>query len=543
MLGESLYLFALVWLYITGSPPGSESEPIVDLGYAKYRGNRTYENVVSYLGLPYAQPPVGDLRFRAPVPLDYGADGRASAKDEVIDATEYPDFCIQGTTGSGDAGGAGSEDCLKVNVYTPKDAREGDKLPVLFYIHGGGYTYGNPAAFSLAHWVHQSPNVIIVSVYYRLGVFGFLAAPEFHDDKVLGDLNAGFLDQRLALIWVQNHISRFGGDPAKVTINGESAGGSSIELHLIANDEQGLFRAAIAQSIYRTPLPTPDEQRPLFYSFTMRVGCSHGNIAEQMACLRRADVSALARAQDATSASIDIWYKWFHPVIDYALFVDYPTQLIRLGAAARIPLIVGSTSNETLAAGHTVEDALSEFFPSMTRWDLADLLEHYHMDDFTSHDEYELTVTGESSIRCARTILAEAFSRNRRAWTYRYNQPNPSSGSDTVGHAAENWMMFQGVNTGPNGTFTSDDMDDTQKAFAQELIAYWLSFVRSGDPNAHKLDRSPDWLEYSTHERSRLVLQESPIESSLSGSAVEEESEDETGRCAAIADLARSQQA
>lgn len=110
----------------------------------------------------------------------------------------------------------------------------------------------------------------MVSVYYRLDAFGFLATPEFASGQ-LGDLNAGFLDQIEALRWVQNHISKFGGDPNQVTINGESAGGSSIELHLIASaGKENLFRGAIAQSVYRTPVPTPDQQTVSSFSSRIR---------------------------------------------------------------------------------------------------------------------------------------------------------------------------------------------------------------------------------------------------------------------------------
>lgn len=108
-------------------------------------------------------------------------------------------------------------------------------------------------------WVHQSPNVVIVSVYYRLDSFGFLTVPEFADTRN-GDFNAGFLDQVQALRWVQQNIASFGGDPKQVTINGESAGGSSVELHLVGDVKSSLFSGAIAQSVYRTPLPLPDQQ-------------------------------------------------------------------------------------------------------------------------------------------------------------------------------------------------------------------------------------------------------------------------------------------
>jgi len=119
--------------------------------------------------------------------------------------------------------------------------------------------YGNPRSFPFDHWVNQSPNIVIVSVYYRLSSFGFLATPAFRD-TVNGDFNAGFLDQLQALKWVKEHIRSFGGNPEKVTINGQSAGGSSVELHLVANEGERLFSQAIAQSVYRSPVPTPKQQ-------------------------------------------------------------------------------------------------------------------------------------------------------------------------------------------------------------------------------------------------------------------------------------------
>lgn len=201
--------------------------------------------------------------------------------------------------------------------------------------------YGNPANWPFDHWIQQSPNVVIVSVYYRLDAFGFLSHPSFsspaadfqstHSTASLGDLNAGFLDQIAALRWVKSYINFFGGDPDKVTINGESAGGSSVELHLVADTsvseggEGALFEQAIAQSVYRTPLPTPKQQQvlfklnlhskklwgtdddhctqPLFEFFASSAGCGTGDLASQMSCLRSASVSALARAQDNSTSS------------------------------------------------------------------------------------------------------------------------------------------------------------------------------------------------------------------------------------------------
>ncbi|KAL1743320.1 Alpha/Beta hydrolase protein [Schizophyllum fasciatum] len=541
MILATTLLLGLAGLHATRASPMQRREegPVVDLGYAKYRGNHTLPNTVSFLGVPYAQPPVGDLRFRAPAPLD--TTGGAT---EVVDATKYPDFCVQGPTGAGDTGGAGSEDCLKLNIYAPADAKEDSKLPVLVYIHGGGYIYGNPAAFPFEHWVELNPNVVIASVYYRLDSLGFLAAPEFADDSSLGDLNAGFLDQRAALQWVQEHISKFGGDPSQVTINGESAGGASVELHLVATGEEGLFHGAIAQSVYRSPLPTPDQQKPLFDEFAKEAGCEGEDVAAQLECLRAADVSTLAQAQYKATSAQDLKYRGFRPVLDSKIFTDYPTRQITSGNFAQVPLIVGATSNETLTGGATIQEALQSYFPALSDEDAKQIVALYPKESFSTEVEYTLTATGDPSVRCARTIMGEAFSQKVSAWTYRYNQRNPTTDSPLVNHAAENWMMFQGTNTGPNGTYALTPQSDVELAFVEELVAYWLSFVRTGDPNTHKLDRSPEWTKYTAGERARIVLQQGPEEDTeTSGTFVEVEGKEETERCELVGKLAEGEQA
>ncbi|KAI0050267.1 alpha/beta-hydrolase [Auriscalpium vulgare] len=511
---------------------------VVDVGYAKYLGNQSYPNSVAYLGVPYAEPPLGHLRFRAPVQLNTSRVA-ALAQGKAVDATQYPDFCIQGSTGNGDAGGAGSEDCLKVNVYTPAGAHKGSNLPVLVYIHGGGYYYGNPRNWPFDHWIHQSPNVVIVSVYYRLDSFGFLATPEL-TNSANGDLNAGFQDQIQALRWVKQYISTFGGNPSRVTINGESAGGSSVELHLVARETEQLFSGAIAQSVYRTPVPTPQQQVPLFEFYAASAGCGSGSVTDKLSCLRSASVSALARAQDSASfGSFTGAYNAFHPVIDGKVITEYPSLSVLQGNFRSVPLIVGATSNETLSGPATdIATPLKRFFPGLSNFSLQQFVEVYPVSDFGGDVVVQQEVaTGESELKCARTIMGEAWARRTSIFTYRYNQANPTGSNPTVvGHAAENWMMFLGTNTGVNGTTTFTPQNATQSAFAQELIAYWLSFVRSSDPNTFKLTHSPVWPLYTSGRKSRIVLQEVPAGSTAgSGSYVEAEPAKENARCHFVA--------
>ncbi|KAI0795490.1 alpha/beta-hydrolase [Abortiporus biennis] len=516
--------------------------PTVDVGYATYAGNLTYPNVVSYLGIPYAEPPVGESRFRSPVPLNTTRIQEA-ANGKPFDATSYPDFCIQSTTGAGDAGGAGSEDCLKVNIYSPLGAKKADKLPVLVYFHGGAYTYGNPGQWPFDHWVQQVPHVVIVSVYYRLGVYGFLAHPEFLSNSTLGDLNAGFQDQTEALRWVQKHISAFGGDPGRVTIDGDSAGGTVVALRMVVPHMEGLFHAGIAQSAWRPPTPTPAQQEPLFNFLSQQAGCSSGTLTEQMRCLRDADTSILSRAQDTPFNGS---YNAFHVVQEPNTVPDLLTTSLLQNRFRRLPLMVGSTSNETvhgLADSPSVAISLKSFYPQLSDEDLREYEQQYPITAFDNSTQQIQTATYESWFVCTRSIMGGAFSgQNVNTWSYRYNQPNPANGdAPLVDHQAENYIMFRGTNPGFNGTTTYTPLDPVQTAFSEELIAYWLSFVRTGDPNTYKLDRSPRWPGYETNGKNRIVLQQG-TDVAHSGSHVEQESSVESRRCAFVRSKSAAEQ-
>ncbi|KAH7903515.1 Carboxylesterase family-domain-containing protein, partial [Hygrophoropsis aurantiaca] len=239
------------------------SAPIVDLGYAQYQGALdTTTNITSFLSIRYAAPPLGDLRFQAPQPPLTAAG--------VQQATMNPDSCYQ--TGFGASNTApvsiygfnkrqsttptSSEDCLYLNVFVPGEmpaepAAPGTGLPVLVWIHGGGYVAGYAEEFDGADLVADSHNgVVTVVMQYRLGAFGFLSGNEV---KASGALNAGLLDQTFALQWVQDHIALFGGDASHVTIWGESAGAGSVLQHIVANGgntQPPLFSGAITSSTF-----------------------------------------------------------------------------------------------------------------------------------------------------------------------------------------------------------------------------------------------------------------------------------------------------
>ncbi|KAJ7195241.1 Alpha/Beta hydrolase protein [Mycena pura] len=279
----------------------------VDLGYAQYKGEvDTATNIAKFLGIRYAAAPIGDLRFRAPQPPVTVAG--------VQLATTPPNECFQAGTGQSPtnpfetrasqavpAVSVNSEDCLFLNVFYPSDAAGTPVggLPTVVWIHGGGYIEGGAGPFNGENIINQSNRgVVVVIIQYRLGVFGFLSGSAV---KQNGALNAGLLDQDFALRWVNQHITKFGGDPSKVTIWGESAGAGSVLQHVIANNgstEPQLFRGAITSSSFLPSQYMYNDRIPelLFSEFVAQTNCT--SASDSMACLRAVPATVMETANN-----------------------------------------------------------------------------------------------------------------------------------------------------------------------------------------------------------------------------------------------------
>ncbi|KAK7987426.1 phosphoglycerate mutase-like protein [Apiospora arundinis] len=328
--------------------------------------NGTYEGLHlpdwdqdAFLGMPFAQPPIGPLRWRWPQSIDASFAG-------VRNATAYGHSCMQ--YGSNfDL----SEDCLTINVVRPAAIARHDNqvnpqepLPVLVWIYGGGLSLGSTAdpQYNLSGIVKVSQDmgrpIMAVSMNYRLGMWGFLQTPQIVAE---GSSNAGLLDQRLALRWIQENIEAFGGDPFRVTVWGESAGAQSIAYQLFAHGgrDDGLFRSAILES----GGPTGAQVEPLSWyngaveNLTRAVGC-WGSAVDQLACLRSVDQAALFAAHPTV-----VW----NPLLDGEFLTGYPSQLMREGQFLRVPLITGANTDETFSLPGT-QDTEEELFDAFLSW-------------------------------------------------------------------------------------------------------------------------------------------------------------------------------
>lgn len=297
---------------------------------------------VEFRGIPYAEAPVGPLRWASPKPARHWKG--------VRDGTAFGPACPQQarfnlTEGSED------EDCLSLNVTVPTDRKPGERLPVMFWIHGGGFVGGGTNLYRLDKLAREG-RMIVVSANYRVGVLGFLAHPAFEDARHHNG-NYGLEDQRLALRWVQRNIGVFGGDPRKVTVAGESAGAGSICMHLASPERvDGLFRQAILQSAgCLQPMKTVEQAEPVGTAIAAAVGCGNGDRSEALACLRRKPVGELLDAQGRYAATHLTDFIPFAPV---AGTPDRPSfglprsvrAAVDQGRLVRVPMLMGGTRHE-----------------------------------------------------------------------------------------------------------------------------------------------------------------------------------------------------
>lgn len=302
--------------------------PTVRVAQGTLRG-RIDDGVQEFLDIPYAAAPVGRRRFAPPAPPARWHGVRA--------ATRHGPACVQWEFDppSVPRGTPTSEDCLHLDVYAPRDARPGLRLPVLFFIHGGGNLQGSGILFGGQRFARLTHS-LMVTINYRLGADGWLALPQLRGRDGVG--NDGLLDQLRALRWVRRNIAAFGGNPDQITIDGQSAGSESVCDLLSTPLAKGLFQRAILESgpcTYRTPYP-PSTAEGLGRLFAGAAGCSAP--ARVAACLRRVPTSRLVAAAQ------------FYPVSDEvtgtrALPVG-PERAIRTGRWNKVPLIIGSTRDE-----------------------------------------------------------------------------------------------------------------------------------------------------------------------------------------------------
>ncbi|KAL9097134.1 MAG: hypothetical protein Q9165_000561 [Trypethelium subeluteriae] len=516
-IGPILYLVAGAFT-VPHDPHTVKAEPVstlINLGYATYQGTSLEARVNQYLGLRYAAPPVGDRRWRAPEdPV---------SEDGTQDATKFGPICV----GTGQAfSNATAEDCLYINVFTPSNATATSKLPVWVYIQGGGYATNANANYNGTQVVMSSKNnIVLVNFNYRVGAFGFLASEKV---RANGTLNVGLLDQRKALEWVQKYIelAQFGGDPDHVVIHGASAGAGSIAYQLTAygGRDDGLFVGAIAESPFFPTHRTVAEMEFQFDRFTSNVSCN-ANSSDVMTCLRSQDAATLQRANVVSPypgrVNSSLWY--FLPVVDGDFSPDLLYNLLEQGKFVKVPTIVGDDTDEgeSFAVNATTNEQFLQFlvdnYPNLSSGDLEKINASYPLlPPLPAHALWFHTASqayGDSTFTCAGNQIAMSVSNytdRQSSWNYHYNvMDNKGAASgNAVPHTAETPAIFGPPNGNcKNSTTTANACSyyTYNMAIVPVVMDYWISFVRSLDPNTYRVPGSPVWENWGAGVRERRL--------------------------------------
>ncbi|KAK7217924.1 hypothetical protein V2G26_005927 [Clonostachys chloroleuca] len=487
----------------------------------------------AFLGIPFAQPPVGPLRFK--LPQSYN-----ESFDENRNATQYGYSCMQ----YGQKFQL-SEDCLTINVVRPSGTPKGRPLPVLVWIYGGGLYTGSTAdpQYNLSGIVKVSQDIgqpiLAVSFNYRVGIWGFLQS---FDLLTEGSSNAGLHDQRLALRWIQENIAAFGGDPEQVVVWGESAGAQSIAYQMFSYDgrDDKLFRGAILESggvtgaqihdlsYYNTP----------YENFTRSAGC--WTASDKLACLRALDQDTIYKAQQSLT---------WNPIIDGYFLTGYPSQLMREDKFNPVPMIIGANTDESFVMNKPNTD--EELFREAFRWrnyalsalTMRKLMELYPNDPCYA-PPYHITnctvlasrglqgrraaaIGSDITMISGRRKMAELYtSAGKDVFSYRFDQLAYGYNEwDGVKHFANVAFSFQNIsgNIGPSPQY------DTHLDLARAIGQAYVRFVYDLNPNpSNKYGNQekllPEWPVYDNNEPKNMVL-----------NATENRVEDDTWRKEGIA--------
>jgi len=442
------------------------------------------DNLRVFKGIPFAKAPAGDLRWRAPQPAEPWTD--------VRDATSFADACSQTIHPfMSNPGQPVSEDCLYLNVWTPA-TDETEKLPVVVWIHGGGFSYGSTAMALFDGTAIAQRDVVFVSIAYRLGPLGFMSHPELSAESESGTSgNYALMDQVAGLEWVQDNIAAFGGDPSKVTIMGESAGGMSVSLMAQTPLAKGLFRGVISQSgaaaVNTGMMASLEDAEKAGVSLMENAG------AASLAELRQLPPEAIVEAATATSGFTrsNSW-----PTIDgYVITMD-PTALYQQGKQNDAALLIGLNEYEgalfnTIKTADEFKAMVNKRYPDTTD----EVLAAYPASDDRQALESAINYNTDITFATQAWSLARLQTRHGDApvYYYHFDQDPPARPGIPTGaiHGAELPYMF--------GTQHIRDIAWTQadKAMSELMITYWTNFVKTLDPSGSGVTEWPVFTEQS----------------------------------------------
>ncbi|XP_060547133.1 cholinesterase-like isoform X3 [Pantherophis guttatus] len=527
LLCPSLLCCLLLLLFPLASSSASKGDTVVRTSSGPIKGKQVLAglgSVTAYLGIPYAEPPLGKLRFQKPLPHP--------PWKQTLEATSFGNSCLQfifQDVPEADMWSPKtplSEDCLSLNIWVPHP-QPSSPVPVLVWIHGGGYIMGT-SSLELYNGapLAATENVIVVTINYRLGALGFLYLPPAAPG------NLGLWDQQLALKWVKENAAAFGGDPSRVTIFGHSAGGSSVHFHLLARKSQDLFAQAVIQSgtanafwVWRSP----EEAKKKSLEFVHLLGCSEDNNISIVHCLQTKNVSELNRHEIALLFKGGFLMNFpFTATTDGEFLLGDPEKLMEEGQIQAKPVLIGKTSDEGAPFVYYV-------FPNITHnlINQEQLLKGIRMLVPNATEDFIRTIAlkysegnhGPAQYRSAMShfytdrafacTLKEAAGNIRKTGSpvYAYLYTHRLSGSvwpEWIGasHGAEIPFVFGTLQSmlPVNQTYT-----EAEARLSRKMMYYWAEFARTGNPTGLAANKD-EWALYNATEQNFFLLNTEPFQ-------------------------------
>lgn len=439
----------------------------------------------SFLGIPYAAAPVGDLRWKPPQP--------AAAWTEPRDATKKAAYCPQISALGGAPMAGTSEDCLTVNVWTPAPAPA--KAPVMVWIHGGGFTLGSGAEATYdGAALAAATGAVVVTMNYRLGPLGWLAHSALfsEDTKHPSSGMYGLEDQQAALAWAKANAAAFGGDPENITVFGESAGGISTCVHLLAPGSAGLFQRAIIESGPCTVAAGTEKAAEVQGdAFAAALGCT--DPTNVLACMRGKSADEVLTALPQKTAVIGPNGASWLPVVDGYVVPDTPANVISGGKFNKVPVLLGSNADEGtifFALGLTVssEADFTALMDGMFAGQGAAIAQQYPDTAYGSWQSAAITAVGEGLFNCPTRRTARALTAaGVPVFLYHFTQaPKSLLGDLGAFHSSELPFVF-------GNAYLGITLDDQQQQLSHTMQGYWGTFATSADPNG---GGAPAWPKY-----------------------------------------------
>lgn len=482
------------------------SNLIVETRYGHVQGYE-HGSISIWQGIPFAQPPTGQRRFRAPQP----PEPWRGVHETTSFSPMAPQVLEMGMRMVGEMGAERaveprpmSEDCLYLNIWSPSADQE--KRPVMVYIHGGAFTLGSAsdpwydgASFAATH------NIVVVSLNYRLGILGFVSLNDLAGEHADYTANCGLLDQIMALQWVRDHIAAFGGDPANVTVMGESAGAMSIGALLGMPAARGLFQRAILQSGAAGNLTTREQAARVAQALLAKLGLE----AAQHAALAKVPLETLLKVQPELGREFG-GVQALSPVIDGETLPQHPLAMIAQGSAADVAILIGTNRDEwrlfaMRSGGPQVdEEQLTRIFGAEAQRVLA-LYTEARADQ--SRELAWIDIMSDLVFRIPALRLAERqVQQGAAVWMYRFDWASPAFGGILgAAHAMDIPFVFNTLDTPLSRMFTGDSSD--RQPLANLMHASWAAFIRSGTPFIASL---PNWLRYDLDRRATMIWSSAP---------------------------------